>query len=97
MGAYVALFLNQPYLGEETAPAAAKFKASGARLVIVDRQLPLAELDRDPAFRDLDKVLFNIERRGGPVPFEDVSSGFPLNLLADRKPRRWRVTRPWQY
>lgn len=61
-GLFVAFFLNQPWYGEEgeeQPTTVARLKASQAHLSIVDRQSPLIpELDSDPAWRDLDDLLF---------------------------------------
>lgn len=70
VGPYIAFFINQPYLGSEAASAAAKFKASGARLLIVDRQLSLVELEQDPVFRDLDMVLFKSKEEADKYPLK---------------------------
>ncbi|MEW6303134.1 MAG: hypothetical protein AB1705_06675 [Verrucomicrobiota bacterium] len=58
-GMYIAYFLNQPWHGDQLHPRAADFKRSQARLIVVRRDdLVTEELDRDPAFRNLDEKLF---------------------------------------
>lgn len=52
------------------ADSAVKFKASGARLLIVDRQFPRADLELDPAFRDLDTVLFKSKEEADQYPLK---------------------------
>lgn len=68
-GLFVAFFLNQPWYGEEgqgQSTTVARVKASQAHLIIVDRRSPLiTEMDNDPAFRGLDRLLVTseVERR----------------------------------
>jgi hypothetical protein len=67
---YVAFHLGVPWYGDVLRPSAAEFEQSGARLIIVNRNLPVcAELDRDTNFIDLDGRLF-----GSP----DEAARFPL-------------------
>jgi len=58
-GLYVSFFLKQPWLGDELNPTAASLKKSGARLVVVKRNSPLAqELSADRDFTNADSLLF---------------------------------------
>lgn len=56
---YVAYWLDVPYHGHEPRADAARCRASGARIILVDRaNLGLAaQLDRDAEFRNLDAAL----------------------------------------
>jgi hypothetical protein len=59
-GAYVAFFLKVPYHGRQADADAAALKASGARIAVLERGGRLARtLQGDPAFRNLDDVLFD--------------------------------------
>lgn len=58
-GMYVAFHLNVPWYGDARRASAAEFEQSHARLIIVNRDLPVcAELDADTNFIDLDGRLF---------------------------------------
>jgi hypothetical protein len=58
-GMYVAFHLGVPWYGDAREASAAEFEKSHARLVIVNRNLPVcAELSRDTNFSDLDGRLF---------------------------------------
>jgi hypothetical protein len=69
-GMYVAFHLGVPWYGDAQQPTSAEFEQSHARLLIVNRNLPVcAELDHDTNFVDLDGRLF-----GSP----DEAARFPL-------------------
>lgn len=70
MGPYLALFTNQPYVGSEAAPSSEDLKASGARVVVFDRALQLSGVKEDPAFRDLDNVLFESKEEAEKYPLK---------------------------
>jgi hypothetical protein len=68
---YVALFTNQRYYDCEPNPTAERLKGSRAKLVIVDRRLPLtATLEQDPAFKNLDHVLFTSKEEADTYPLK---------------------------
>ena len=68
-GLYVSLLLKQPWLGDELNPTAASLKSSGARLVVVQRNSPLAQaLDADAAFTNADDRLFADGSKAGDFP-----------------------------
>ncbi len=70
-GVYLAFYMNEPYLGNEAQPTAESFKRTDAKLIIIDRQLPLnAELEQDPAFQNLDGVLFGSQDEAGKYPLK---------------------------
>ena len=55
----VAFLLDQPWYGKADNARAEHYKRSQAKLIVVDRTLPvIKELDRDPSFKDLDGLLF---------------------------------------
>jgi hypothetical protein len=67
----VALFTNQPYYDCESNPTTERLKRSAANLVIVYRRLPLiAGLDQDPAFKNLDSVLFPSKEEADTYPWK---------------------------
>jgi hypothetical protein len=67
----VALFTNQPYYDCESNPTTERLKRSAANLVIVYRRLPLiAGLDQDPAFKNLDSVLFPSKDEADTYPWK---------------------------
>ena len=77
-GLYVSFLLKQPWLGDEPDPSTASLKKSGARLVVVKRNLPLANaLNADEAFTNLDSLLF----ANGPE-----ARDFPLQVYEIRSP-----------
>ncbi len=58
-GLYVAFHLGVPWYGDAREASASEFEQSGARLIIVNRNLPICrELDGDREFVDLDGRLF---------------------------------------
>lgn len=72
-GLYTAFLIEQPWLGDEPGGGAApaQFLASGAGLVIVNRNEPaVAELDRAPGFRSLDPRLFASPEAAAAFPLK---------------------------
>jgi hypothetical protein len=68
-GLYIAFFLGTPYHGRNANADADSFRASLARIAIVERGHPLTEsLDADSAFRDLDDTLFDDPRAASTCP-----------------------------
>lgn len=58
-GLYVSFLLKQPWLGDELNPTAASLRKSGARLMVVKRNSPLAQdLSADETFTNADSLLF---------------------------------------
>jgi hypothetical protein len=79
-GLYVAFLLNEPWYGDEPNPTAAAFKKSGAKLILLTRRSKtLAELDRDPAFRDLDGRLFGTVEEANEFPVKAYEVSTPGN------------------
>ncbi|MCU0783675.1 MAG: hypothetical protein MUF81_06430 [Verrucomicrobia bacterium] len=83
-GLYVGFLLKQPWHGDELAPIPASLKHSGARLVVVKRNSPLAQnLSADAAFTNADGVLF---------PTGSGADDFPLQIFevgSAAPKRRW--------
>ncbi|HVR36498.1 MAG TPA: hypothetical protein VMS21_11670 [Methylomirabilota bacterium] len=82
-GLYTAWFMGQPWLGDEPMAAPERYRASGARFVLLRRDDPAVELlVRSESFRDLDQVLFGDGDEPVRFPvkvFESVGeSGQPL-------------------
>jgi hypothetical protein len=70
--------LKQPWLGDELNPTAASLKKSGARLVVVKRNSPLAEgLNADGDFTNADSLLFADGSK---------ADDFPLQVYEVRRP-----------
>lgn len=66
---YVAFFMKQPFHGCEANPPVERIKASGAKLMFVNRLLPLAgELDKDSSFNSLDNFLFKSREEAAKFP-----------------------------
>ena len=66
-----AFFTDRRYCGWERETTPTRIKNSGARLVIVDRSLPLVtELNADPGFRNLDHILFHSNDVADRYPFQ---------------------------
>ncbi len=79
-GLYISFFLKQPWLGDELNPTAVSLKKSGARLVVVKRNSPLArDLNADEAFTNADSLLFadGSEARDFPLQVYEVRSPAP--------------------
>ena len=58
-GLYIATLLDQPWLGDKFDVTGTDYLASGADLIIVHRQHRVnSDMEFNPAFRDLDTVLF---------------------------------------
>jgi hypothetical protein len=77
-GMYVAFHLGAPWYGDARQASASEFETSGARLVIVNRDLPVCrDLDRDTNFVDLDGRLF-----ASP----EVAAHFPLKAYQSTQP-----------
>jgi len=72
-GLYVAFFSEQTWFGDQQKPTAESLEATQAKLVIVPRYQSLsAELDRHPAFTNLDSLLFD---------HNDDAKKFPLTVF----------------
>jgi hypothetical protein len=70
-GLYVSFLLKQPWLGDELNPTPASLKGSGARLVVVKRNSPLAqELSADEAFTNADSLLFADGSKADDFPLQ---------------------------
>lgn len=79
-GLYVSFLLKQPWLGDELNPTAASLSKSGARLVVVRRNSPLAQdLNADEAFTNADSLLFADGSKAEDFPLQvyEVRSPFP--------------------
>jgi hypothetical protein len=83
-GLYVAWHLQQPWYGDEPSPAAADYKSSGAKLVIVNRGSGIAsELAGDKTVRNLDEELFGSAESAATFPlqvFENLTPALTTNL-----------------
>jgi hypothetical protein len=65
----ISFYLGQPYYGHEINPTPERIKDSGAKLVFVRRGEPLTkQLDRDPAFTNLDPLLFESDKAADQFP-----------------------------
>ncbi len=74
-GMYVAFHLGVPWYGDAKQPSTAEFEQSRARLVIVNRNLPVcAELSRDTNFVDLDGRLFGSPEEAARFPLKAYQS-----------------------
>ena len=66
---YVAFFMKQPFHGCEANPTVERIKASGAKLMFVNRLLRLTgELDKDSSFSSLDRFLFKSKEEAANFP-----------------------------
>ena len=81
-GLYVACLLNEPWFGGSPNAAGIDYYASGAEIVIVRRQHQVNdEMKLNPAFRDLDGVLFPEHEQAGGLENVDGSADlFPLRV-----------------
>lgn len=78
-GLYAACLLNQPWFGGSPDAAGMDYLASGADLVIVRRQHQVnAEMELNPAFRDLDAALFPEQKQASVL--EKAAEAFPLRV-----------------
>lgn len=74
-GMYVAFHLNVPWYGDARQGTASEFEKSGARLVIVNRTLPVCQdLDRNTNFVDLDGRLFASPEAAARFPLKAYES-----------------------
>ena len=74
-GMYVAFHLDLPWYGDARQTTAAEFEQSHARLIIVNRNLPVcAELSRDTNFIDLDGRLFASPDEAARFPLKAYQS-----------------------
>ena len=70
-GLYVAFHLGQPWFGDPRQVTADNFEQSHARIIIVNRRLPIAaELGRDTHFVDLDGRLFGSPGEAAAFPLQ---------------------------
>jgi hypothetical protein len=70
-GLYVAFFMGEPWLGEESDPTPATLRSSRAQLVVCRRSSPLVNaLDPDPYFEDLDAALFGHTKDTAQFPLK---------------------------
>jgi hypothetical protein len=70
-GLYVAFHLGQPWFGDPRQVTAENFEPSRARIIIVNRRLPIvAELGRDAHFVDLDGRLFGSAGEAAAFPLQ---------------------------
>jgi hypothetical protein len=79
-GLYVSFLLKQPWLGDELNPTAASLKSSGARLVVVRRNSPLARtLAADATFTNTDGLLFPAGSGAEDLPLQvfEIRSAAP--------------------
>jgi hypothetical protein len=68
---YVAFLLQHSHYGCDNDPTIEEVKASGASLLVVNRDYPLTEeLDKDSAFSDLDYLLFGSEDQAVRSPLK---------------------------
>jgi hypothetical protein len=75
-GMYVAFHLDVPWYGDALQASPAEFAQSHARLVIVNRSLPVcAELSRDTNFTDLDSRLFASPDEAARFPLKAYQLG----------------------
>ncbi len=70
-GLYLAFLINEPWFGDEPGATAVRYLASGAELIVVRRDQPVAaELDRAPGCHDLDPALFASPDEAGRFPLK---------------------------
>lgn len=78
-GMYVAFHLDVPWYGDAQQPTAAKFEQSRARLIIVNRNLPVcADLDHDTNFIGLDDKLFASPGEAARFPLKAYQLAQPV-------------------
>lgn len=59
-GMFIAFLMGEQWFGDQRQPTSDSFKASGAKLILVRRDQPIAaQLAGNPAFKDLDGTLFD--------------------------------------
>jgi hypothetical protein len=77
-GLYVAFLMNEPWYGDEVSPTVPALKRSGARLFVIARRHPLTnQLRLEPAFKDLDGLLFSSKEEAEQFPLQVFQLSVP--------------------
>ena len=80
-GLYVACLLNEPWFGGSPDAVGIDYLASRAEIVIVRRQHRVsAEMELNPAFRNLDAALFPEQEQDGVLENVESAELFPLRV-----------------
>jgi hypothetical protein len=80
VGDFVAFLLDEPFYGSDPQPAPEHFRASGAKLILINRQASVvAEMNRDPDFVSLDNALF---------ASQDQADRYPVKVFEQRETGR---------
>ena len=68
-GLYVAALLHEPWYGDKDDVLGTDYLLSGAELIVVDRQHRVnSDMEFNPAFRDLDTILFSDKLQAAQYP-----------------------------